>query len=260
MAGLPLTVRAWDDGGVVAMRSCDDVAKERMSMIEQLLPATAVAREAFDDSVPVTLFPEEEAALGNPVDKRRREFGTARRCAHEALAELGFAGTPVPSGPRREPRWPAGVVGSITHCAGYRAAVVAHAVDLVTVGIDAEPHEPLPSGVLDSVTVPDERSWLAAHHDTYPQVHWDRLVFCAKEAVYKAWYPLAERWLGFEEAYVEAAPDDGTDLGTGRFEARLLVPGPILPDGGPLTGFTGRWLVRNGLIVAAISAPAGRAV
>ncbi|WP_326554502.1 4'-phosphopantetheinyl transferase family protein [Micromonospora sp. NBC_01813] len=239
-------------------------------MIEKLLPAMVVAREAFDDSVPVTLFPQEEAALGNPVDKRRREFGTARRCAHEALAELGFPGVPVPSGPRREPRWPVGVVGSITHCAGYRAAVVAHAADLVTLGIDAEPHEPLPTGVLGSITVPDELTWLAAHGAAHPQVHWDRLLFCAKEAVYKAWYPLAERWLGFEEAYVEAdlpdsagptaaagASDPATDTGAGAaiggFTARLLVDGPQLPDGTRLTSFTGRWLTRNGLIVVAIA-------
>ncbi|MFV2013397.1 MULTISPECIES: 4'-phosphopantetheinyl transferase family protein [unclassified Micromonospora] len=234
-------------------------------MIEALLPATAVAREAFDDNVPVTLFPEESAVLGNAVDKRRREFGTARRCAHEALAELGFPGVPVPSGARREPRWPAGVVGSITHCAGYRAAVVARSVDLTTVGIDAEPHEPLPAGVLNSITVPDELTWLTARRDSHPQVHWDRLLFCAKEAVYKAWYPLAERWLGFEQAYVEANPGpDGTvapgssgAATDGDFTARLLVPGPALPDGTPLTGFTGRWLARNGLIVAAISVPAG---
>lgn len=229
-------------------------------MIDELLPAKVIVREAFDDSVPVTLFPEEEAALGNPVDKRRREFGTARRCAHEALAELGFPGVPVPSGPRREPRWPVGVVGSITHCAGYRAAVVAHAGDLVTVGIDAEPHEPLPDGVLGSITVPDELGWLTARGATHPDICWDRLLFCAKEAVYKAWYPLAERWLGFEQAYVETDLDHGADAASGGFRAWLLVPGPELPDGTPLTGFTGRWLARNGLIVTAISVPAGRAV
>ncbi|WFE27724.1 4'-phosphopantetheinyl transferase superfamily protein [Solwaraspora sp. WMMD791] len=228
-------------------------------MIENLLPTAVIAREAFDDTVPVTLYPEEEAALGTPVDKRRREFGTARRCAHEALAELGFVGVGVPAGPRREPRWPAGVVGSITHCAGYRAAVVARSTDLVTVGIDAEPHEPLPAGVLDSITVPDELTWLAARRASHPQVHWERLLFCAKEAVYKAWYPLAQRWLGFEQAYVEATPGADAAATGGDFTAQLLVPGPELPGGGQLTGFTGRWLVRNGLILAAISVPAAPA-
>ncbi|MDG4766883.1 4'-phosphopantetheinyl transferase superfamily protein [Solwaraspora sp. WMMD406] len=219
-------------------------------MIERLFPDTVVAREAFDDSVPVTLFPEEQALVDKAVDKRRREFGTARRCAHEALAELGFPATAVPSGPRREPRWPHGVVGSITHCAGYRAAVVARSTDLATVGIDAEPHEPLPSGVLNSIALPDETGWIEAHLASHPQVRWDRLLFCAKEAVYKAWYPLAQRWLGFEEAYVEMDPQ------TGGFTAKLLVDGPVLPGDRPLTGFSGRWLASDGLLIAAISVAA----
>src|SRR5262249_33599292 len=61
---------------------------------------------------------------------------------------------------------------------------------------------------------------------------WDRLLFSAKESVYKAWFPLARRWLGFEEADVTLDP-------AGRFTARLLVPGPV-------SGFTGRWTVHNG--------------
>ncbi|MFY1632926.1 4'-phosphopantetheinyl transferase family protein [Solwaraspora sp. WMMB335] len=220
-------------------------------MIEQLLPTTAVAREAFDDSVPVTLHPEEEKALGGrAVDKRRREFGTARRCAHEALAELGHVDVPVLSGPRREPCWPDGIVGSITHCDGYRAAAVARVQDLTSIGIDAEPHRPLPDGVLDSIASPAETRLLATLHADHRHVCWDRLLFCAKESVYKAWYPLAQRWLGFEEAHVEIDP------ATGGFTARLLVEGPLLPDGIRLTGFTGRWLARNGLLVAAISLPA----
>ena len=59
-------------------------------------------------------------------------------------------------GAKREPLWPAGVVGSITHCDGYRAAAVARATDLATVGIDAEPHEPLPDGVLAAIALPAE--------------------------------------------------------------------------------------------------------
>jgi 4'-phosphopantetheinyl transferase EntD len=80
-------------------------------------------------------------------------------------------------------------------------------------------------------------------------VPWDRLLFCAKEAVYKAWFPLAGRWLGFEEAAITFAPDAGT------FSARLLVPGPAV-GGGPLDGFSGRWLARGGLLLAAIAVPA----
>ncbi len=81
-------------------------------------------------------------------------------------------------------------------------------------------------------------------------MRWDRLLFSAKESVYKAWFPLAGRWLGFEDAIV------AVDRGFGSFSARLLVPGPVL-GGRELTGFSGRWLVREGLILTAIAQPAG---
>ena len=219
-------------------------------MIEELLPGTAAVAEAFDDPPDAVLLPAEEALLVNAVEPRRREFRTVRHLARQALAELGIPPVPVLCGPSREPCWPAGVVGSITHCAGYRAAVVAPEAALVTVGIDAEPNEPLPTGVLAEVATPEERVWVGVYLDAHPAVRWDRLLFSIKEAVYKAWFPLARRWLDFEEAVVRVDPSQGT------FTARILVPGPPLPDGGALTALSGRWLVRQGLVLAAASLPA----
>jgi 4'-phosphopantetheinyl transferase EntD len=141
------------------------------------------------------------------------------------------------------------VVGTITHCDGYRAAAVAHARDVLTLGLDAEPDGPLPGGVLDAVSLAEERDRLPGLAAAAPQVPWDRLLFCAKEAVYKAWFPLAGRWLGFEEAVITFTPDAGT------FTARLLAPGPAV-GGRPLDGFSGRWLARGGLLLAAIAVPA----
>jgi 4'-phosphopantetheinyl transferase EntD len=215
-------------------------------VIEEILPAAAIAVEAFDDSASVTLFAAEESAVGRAVDKRRREFATARGCAHRALGQLGEAPGPVPVGERGEPLWPAGVAGSITHCRGYRAAVVAHAAELATIGIDAEPHEALPKGLLGDVAGAAERRLLGELAAAIPEVHWDRLLFSAKEAVYKAWFPLAERWLGFEDAELEIFPRRRA------FSARLLVPGPEL-GGAELRGFEGRWLIRDGLVLAAIA-------
>ncbi|HEY3692789.1 MAG TPA: hypothetical protein VGL46_21300 [Pseudonocardiaceae bacterium] len=63
-------------------------------------------------------------------------------------------------GERRKPVWPPGVVGSLTHCTGYRAAAVAHRRGVLTVGIDAEPHEPLPQ--MSLVPLPSTRSWLGS--------------------------------------------------------------------------------------------------
>jgi 4'-phosphopantetheinyl transferase EntD len=218
-------------------------------VIDDLLPTGVAAAEAFDDPTDVVLFPEEEEVVSQAVDKRRREFTTARQCARAALAELGIPPAPILPGPRNEPRWPSGVAGSITHCAGYRAAAVARTGVIASIGIDAEPNAPLPAGVLDEVSLPEERTWIEALREYDRTVHWDRLLFSAKESVYKAWYPLTRLWLDFDEAVLSVDPF------LGRFTARLLVPGPSL-SGGQLTTFTGRWLVRDGLVVTATVTPA----
>lgn len=217
-------------------------------MIETLLPTAAVAVEALVDDPDATLFPEEEQQVAKAVEKRRREFTTARVCARRALAALGYPPAPILAGPKREPLWPAGVVGSITHCAGYRAAAVARREQVPTIGIDAEPHGALPAGVLDQVALPDERASLAVLLTRHPETHWDRLLFSAKESVYKAWFPLAGRWLGFDDAAITFDPAAGT------FAVRLLVTGPDLPAG-RLVGFDGRWLVANGLALTAVAEP-----
>lgn len=139
----------------------------------------------------------------------------------------------------------------MTHCAGYRAAALARASDAFALGIDAEPHQPLPEGVLDVVARPEERSWIAGQGGG-TGVWWDRLLFGAKEAVFKVWYPLTGRELDFDEAVVDFRPREvAPGHASGVFDARLLVPGPRM-----LTELSGRWLVRDGLSVTAIVLPA----
>ncbi|GIF74245.1 4'-phosphopantetheinyl transferase family protein [Asanoa siamensis] len=211
--------------------------------IEAVLPPAAVAVERFDDADPVWLFPSEAAVVAGAVEKRRKEFATVRLCAREALARLGVAATPLVPGERGAPAWPPGVVGSMTHCDGYRAAAVAPAAQVAALGIDAEPDLPLPEGVLDMVASPAE---VAA----FPAVagpQWGRLLFCAKEALYKAWFPLTGRWLGFEEARVDLAVD-------GTFSAGVLTNGAALGDR-VLTRFTGRWHAADGLLLATVAVP-----
>jgi 4'-phosphopantetheinyl transferase EntD len=214
-------------------------------LIGDLLPPEVAAEEAFGD-LPATLFRDEEAVIANAVDKRRREFTTARACARAALAKLGIPPAPIVPGSRGAPQWPPGVVGSITHCAGYRASAVAHDRDIVTIGLDAEPHDKLPDGVLGAVASLDEQARVATLAAAVPRLSWDRMLFCAKETVYKAWFPLTGRWLGFEEAVVDFDPVNRT------FSARLLVDGPVV-NGDKLTRFDGRWLISDGLIVTAIA-------
>jgi 4'-phosphopantetheinyl transferase EntD len=210
-------------------------------VIERLVPEGVAVASTREDLLDVELFAEEERSVGRAVEKRRREFTTARACARTALGELGIGPVAIANGERGEPLWPGGVVGSITHCAGYRAAAVARVEDVLSVGIDAEVHEPLPEGVLEQVAFGRERAMVA---DRGAGVCLDRVLFSAKESIYKVWFPLARRWLGFEDVELTI------DVGAATFHGRLLVPGPEV-GGVPLTEFRGRWTVEDGIVAAA---------
>ncbi|MEV6684116.1 4'-phosphopantetheinyl transferase superfamily protein [Streptomyces sp. NPDC051130] len=215
-------------------------------MIESILPAAVAAAECFGDAPGATLYPEERAALGETGEARRLEFTTVRHCARRALGALGLPPAPLLPGVRGAPRWPSGVVGSMTHCKGYRAAAVALRSGIRTLGVDAEPHKPLMEGMLEHIALPGERSCLAELVREHPDVCWDRLLFCAKEAVYKAWFPLTQLWLGFDGARVILSPD-------GTFHARILAPLPPTPA--PPMVFEGRWLADHRLLLACAIEP-----
>jgi 4'-phosphopantetheinyl transferase EntD len=222
-------------------------------VIEELLPDTAVAVELRGDEAAgeAPLYPEEEALVARAVAKRRREFAGVRSCARRAMEKLGAPPQPVLPGERGAPRWPDGIVGSMTHCAGFCGAALARAGDLASIGIDAEPAGPLPDGVLRAVALPAEAERLSRLAAERPEVHWDRLLFSAKESVYKAWFPLTRKWLDFSEADIEITVDPGEEPG-GTFRAALLVPGPWVGDR-RVDHFDGRWTARHGLLATAVS-------
>ncbi|MET9543401.1 4'-phosphopantetheinyl transferase superfamily protein, partial [Streptomyces sp. NPDC006553] len=172
-----------------------------------LLPPWAAGAEILGPGPLPWLYAEEDEQLAEGVvDARWTEFATARMCARRALLGLGAAPGPLLRGSRGEPLWPAGVVGSITHRAGYRAAVVGPADATVALGIDAEPAVALRPGVLRRIALPEERTRLTAL-PSVPGLPWDTLLFCVKEAAYKAWYPLARVPLGFRSAEVRFHPE-----------------------------------------------------
>ncbi|ELS58031.1 4'-phosphopantetheinyl transferase family protein [Streptomyces viridochromogenes] len=224
-------------------------------MIEELLPDTVVAVETYGDEEPpnAALYPEEEALVAQAVAKRRREFAAVRSCARRAMEKLGVPPQPVLPGERGAPVWPAGLAGSMTHCDGYCAAALVRAADLASLGIDAEPHQTLPEGVLPAVALPAEADRLRRLAGDHPGVHWDRLLFSAKESVYKAWFPLTGKWLDFGEADIDVFADR-REQHSGGFRARLLVPGPWVGDR-RLDHFDGRWTVGRGLVATAVSVP-----
>src|SRR5215472_279414 len=218
-------------------------------MIEEILPRRVAAAEAMEDPPGLVLFPQEAALLAGAADKRRREYATARACARAALGKLGLPPVPILPGPSGAPQWPAGIAGSITHCSGYRACAVGWKRDVLAIGIDAEPWQPLPEGVLGAIATRADYAHLRRLEAARPSVPWDRLLFSAEEAVYKAWSALTGRRLNFADASVEIDPVGGT------FAVRLLIAGPVV-GGHRISGFPGRWLIRDGLVIAAVVAAA----
>lgn len=218
-------------------------------MISDLVPTNVKSVEAMEDDPLATLLPEEEAALGRVGHCRRLEFTTARICARRALVELGFPPTPVLPGSRREPLWPSGVVGSITHCTGYRGAAVARTENFRSIGIDAEVHEKLPAGIVERIALKEELAWLRLLSGS--GVWWDRVLFSAKESIYKAWYPLTGKWLGFEDAVVWVDPENQI------FRTRLLAP---KPNGCRIGDFDGCFRIENGFVLTFVGIPAKHSI
>jgi enterobactin synthetase component D / holo-[acyl-carrier protein] synthase len=147
------------------------------------------------------LFPEERAQVRRAVAKRQREFAAGRTCARQALSQLGIPARPLINDEDRVPTWPDGIVGSLTHCMGFCGVAVARTGEIVGLGLDAEPVGKLEAAVQRLVCTPSELEWLA----TVPRDSercWDRLIFCAKESFYKAFFPLYRRPVGFHDVEV----------------------------------------------------------
>ncbi len=209
--------------------------------------------QEFGPGSDAPLLPAEELAARGFSAARRKEFADVRRCAHEALARLGVEPQPILPDSARAPIWPPGVVGSMTHCEGYRAAVVAWERNVASLGIDAEPNAPLPVEVVTLVSSAAERRQLRQLSGAHPSMCWDRLLFCAKEAFYKAWYPVQREWLEFSDVTICFDPARGAfDVG--------LPPGHAAQLRGKALVVTGRYIRERGFLMAAavLTSPVSR--
>jgi 4'-phosphopantetheinyl transferase EntD len=214
-------------------------------MLELILPAAVESEERFGGAPGGVLLPEEEKVIAHAIEPRRREYATVRSCARACLGRLGYRPVPILPGLGGAPIWPAGVLGSMTHCTGYAAAAVGSLPQISAIGIDAEPDAPLPDGVLDLIATPAERERLTATRPESDGPNWDRLLFSAKEAVYKAWFPLVGDWLAHQEAEIRFHPQERT------FTAQLSRDGLII-DRRQIHRLHGRWIRMRGILVTAV--------
>ncbi len=171
-----------------------------------------------EDDIAGDVLSEEQALLHpRTAAARRRDFALGRAAARRALRALGSAAPPIPRGAHREPVWPEGVVGSITHAQGFAVAAVAFRARCGGVGLDLEHRTRFFPELMDQIAFGVERHRLGA---LPPASRPDAVleVFAAKEAIYKAFFPRVRRFFGFEAAQVMHGDEDG------RLTARLVEP------------------------------------
>lgn len=201
------------------------------------------------ESTPQTtgLYPEETLAAARFSAARLEEFALGRRCARQALQELGMAPTGIGVGPQREPLWPMGIVGSISHATGIAVAAVAHAGEFASLGIDIEAGRALDPGLAGMVCLPGELEQAVRAGLDEPLAA--LLAFSAKEAAYKALWPLLRRFLDFHDLEILHSPDRCA------FQARPRTPS--CPEA-LAASMHGRTAVLDGMVaaIAWIRAPA----
>lgn len=181
-----------------------------------------VAVEAGFHDVLDALEPAEIDAVARAGDKRRTEFRAGRHCARRALGALGLPPVAIPQERSRTPRWPADVVGSISHSGnlewGHAVAVVGRASEVRAVGVDIERERALDPELWERVLTPEEQRFVA----TLPSAEREQvalIMFCAKECVHKCQFPLLRVPLEFHEVSLQL------DLAAQRFTIRSTHPG-----------------------------------
>ncbi|MFC3570683.1 4'-phosphopantetheinyl transferase family protein [Paracoccus simplex] len=147
---------------------------------------------------PAPLLPGEAEAIARAVPKRRREFALGRMALRAAIRQAGHdlpADRPIPARPDRQPDLPPGISASLSHGGDYCIAIAAPPGG-ASVGVDLEPCDrTLPEGLAETI-MPFR---LNGAGDAL-------LAFCAKEAMFKAQYPLTARMLDFREVPVVIGP------------------------------------------------------
>lgn len=208
--------------------------------ISSLYRLAVASSEAAPRDVEEQLFREEIDYLRRAVPKRRHEFGTARVCARQALAELGVAPLPLVPNPDRSPWWPDGIVGTISHTFAWCAAVVARRSAARSLGLDIEIVRSLEPALADRIMNARERAFVAAQEPSQSAALL-MLHFSAKEAYYKCQYPITHAFLGFHDVELEI------DLKEQVFFAKAL---PDLPD--EVRRMGGRFLFLDGSVVCGV--------
>jgi 4'-phosphopantetheinyl transferase EntD len=181
-----------------------------------LFPPGVVGAELRSIGDPSLSFPDDAQHLRRAARKRIHEFAAGRICARRALAAFGFVGYPLSMNSDRRPKWPAAVVGSITHTIGICGAVVAEQTRFRAIGLDMEIVGRVTPEIWPYICTSEETAWLTALREP-EQSRCAALIFSAKESFYKCQYGVTGQWLEFDDVTLDLLSPGAS---AGRFALR----------------------------------------
>lgn len=146
---------------------------------------------------------EEEACIQSvKAEHRRNEFLLGRACAHQALSTFHLSHLPILRNENRSPIWPKSIVGSISHTENWAVAAVGKQTAVKGIGIDIENlHRAVNLGIQRHVCISREAEWLAQFSSEQMEFFL-KIIFSAKEAIFKCYHPLTGVYLDFKDAWV----------------------------------------------------------
>lgn len=219
------------------------------AVLLDLFAAGVCAAELREPGDIDTLSERERRCVANAVLKRVQEFAAGRQCARAALAQLGITDFQLLAAADRQPLWPAGVIGSITHTRGYCAAVVASRARFAGLGLDAEQAQVVHEALWPQICTSAELTRLGQLPPSQ-RVRVATLMFSAKEAFYKAQYPLTGEWLHFRAVEVQA---QDWLAASGSFEVRPRRQ--LVLEQHEFASVTGRFVFDRQFVIAAVALP-----
>ena len=102
----------------------------------------------------------------------------------------------------REPLWPEGISGAITHSGKWAAAAAGKTSDVSGIGIDLEDLErQVDSRISRHVCIPEEQKWLQECGEDFLEQNL-KIIFSAKESIFKAFFPYTRTYLHFHDARI----------------------------------------------------------
>ena len=146
----------------------------------------------------------------------RRASGAARIVARQLLTQLALPAAAVLRNVSGAPVWPQGVIGSLAHDDQIAVAIIGKTGGFSRVGIDIEPVEPLAQDAVDVVMTASEQRNIS---DAIER----KLLFCAKEAVYKASHPADGEFLEYHDIEVDLPGRQAFARTGGVFELRTCM-------------------------------------